>query len=159
MNFHPRIAVSTWSLHRKLGITYANGPSGSDHAPPMETFGKPEITLLDLPAALRGHGYARVELCHFHLALIDPVYLEEVRSSFQDAGVMIQTLLIDDGDITNSATRSRDMAWMNKWIGVSARLGTIHARAIAGKQRPSAEALALSISGLTHLANSEPPRA
>ncbi len=154
MNFHPRIAVSTWSLHRKLGITYANGPSGSDHAPPMETFGKPEITLLDLPAALRGHGYARVELCHFHLALIDPVYLEEVRSSFKDAGVMIQTLLIDDGDITNSATRSRDMAWMNKWIGVSARLGAIHARAIAGKQRPSAEALALSISGLTHLANS-----
>ena len=151
---HPRIAVSTWSLHRKLGITHANGPAGSDTAPPVETFGKPELTLLDLPAALRAHGYARVELCHVHLAGLDPVYVEEVRSAFNDAGVVIQTLLIDDGDITNAATRTRDMAWINKWIGVAARLGAIYARAVAGKQKPNAETLALSVSGLVHLANS-----
>ena len=151
---HPRIAVSTWSLHRKLGITHANGPAGSDTATPVETFGKPELTLLGLPAALRAHGYARVELCHFHLAGLDPVYVEEVRSAFNDAGVVIQTLLIDDGDITNAATRARDMAWINKWIGVAARLGAIHARAVAGKQKRNAETLALSVSGLVHLANS-----
>ena len=154
MNTHPRIAVSSWSLHRKLGVTYANGPAGSDTAPAVETFGKAEIALLDLPAALRAHGYARVELCHFHLASLDPAYVEEVRSSFKDAGVAIQTLLIDDGDITNPATRSRDMAWINKWIGVAARLGAIHARAIAGKQKPNTETLALSVLGLRHLANS-----
>ena len=154
MNAHPRIAVSTWSLHHKLGITYANGPTGSDTAAPVETFGKIEIALLDLPNALRKHGYGRVELCHFHLARLDPVYLEELRSAFGAAGVTIQTLLIDDGDITNQATRTRDMAWINKWIGVAARLGAIHARVIAGKQKPSPETLALSVSGLTHLANS-----
>ena len=154
MNVHSRIAVSTWSLHRKLGVTHANGPAGSDTAPPVETFGKPEIALLDLPEALRAHGYARVELCHFHVASLDPVYVEELRSAFSDAGVVIQTLLVDDGDITNPATRTRDMAWINKWIGVAARLGAIHARAIAGKQKPSAETLALSVSGLAHLANS-----
>ena len=154
ITLHPRIAVSTWSLHRKLGITHANGPTGSDTAPPVETFGRPEISLLDLPAALRAHGYARVELCHFHLALLDPVYVEEVRSAFKDAGVTIQTLLIDDGDITNPVTRARDMAWINKWIGVAARLGAVHARAVAGKQKPNAEALALSVSGLAHLVNS-----
>ena len=151
---HPRIAVSTWSLHRKLGITHANGPTGSDNAPPVETFGKPEIALLYLPSSLRAHGYARVELCHFHLARLDPVYLEEVRSAFKEAGVTIQTLLIDDGDITNPATRARDMAWINKWISVAARLGAVHARAVAGKQKPTPETLALSVSGLTHLANS-----
>ena len=154
MNAHPRIAVSTWSLHHKLGVTHANGPTGSDTAAPVETFGKPQIALLDLPAALRAHGYTRVELCHFHLAHLDPVYLEEVRSAFNAAGVIIQTLLIDDGDITNGATRTRDMAWINKWIGVAARLGAVHARVIAGKQKPSPETLALSVSGLTHLANS-----
>ena len=153
MKPNPRIAVSTWSLHRKLGITYANGPAGSDTAPAVETYGKAEIALLDLPAALRAHGYARVELCHFHIASLDPVYLEELRSAFAEQGVTLQTLLIDEGDITNPATRSRDMAWINKWIGVAARLDAVHARAIAGKQKPGAEALALSVSGLTHLAH------
>ncbi len=154
MNPHPRIAVSSWSLHRKLGVTYANGPGGSDTADAVETFGKAELALLELPAALRAHGYGRIELCHFHLARLDPVYIDEVRSAFADSNVVIQTLLIDDGDITNRTMRARDMAWINKWIEVAARLGAIHARAIAGKQKPNAETLALSVSGLTHLANS-----
>ena len=151
---HPRIAVSTWSLHNKLGYSHANGPAGRDDAPAQPTWGQGEIKLLDLPAALRAHGYGRVELCHFHLAGTDPVYVEELRAAFKDAGVIIQTLKIDDGDITNPATRTRDMAWINKWISVAARLGAIHTRAIAGKQKPNAQTLALSISGLTHLAHS-----
>jgi len=153
MTPHRRIAVSTWSLHNKLGYSHANGPAGRADAPSMPTWGQGEIKLLDLPAALRAHGYARVELCHFHVASLDPVYLEELRRSFSDAGVLIQTLLIDDGDISNPATRSRDMAWINTWIGAAARLGAVHARAAAGKQKPSAEALARSVSGLTALAN------
>ena len=153
MKTHPRIAVSTWSLHNAIGITHANGPSGSDTAPAVETYGKPQISLLDLPAVLRKQAYARVELCHFHLARLDPVYLEEVRSAFTDAGIIIQTLLIDDGDITMPATRARDMAWINKWIGAAARLGAVHARVIAGKQKPSAETMALAVTGLTHLSN------
>ena len=154
MIIHPRIAVSSWSLHMALGIAHANGPAGSDTTPAVEKFGKPQIALLDLPAVLRAHGYARLELCHFHLAGLDPVYLEEVRSAFKDGGVTIQTLLIDDGDITNTTTRARDMAWINKMIGAAARLGAVHARVIAGKQKPTPEALALSVSGLTHLTNS-----
>jgi len=151
---HPRIAVSSWSLHKVLGYSHANGPAGRDNAPAEATWGQGEIKLLDLPAALRAHGYGRIELCHFHIANLDPVYLEELRTAFKQAGVMIQTLLIDDGDITNPATRARDMAWINKWIGAAARLGAVHARAVAGKQKPTAETLALSVSGLTHLANS-----
>ena len=151
---HPRIAVSSWSLHHKLGYSHANGPTGHDDAPALPTWGQGEIKLFDLPAALRAHGYARAELCHFHIASLDPVYLEELRCAFAEQGVMIQTLLIDDGDITNPPTRARDMAWINKWIGAAARIGAVHARAVAGKQKPNADTLALSISGLTHLANS-----
>jgi sugar phosphate isomerase/epimerase len=154
MTPHPRIAVSTWSLHNKLGYSHANGPAGRADAPALPTWGHGEIKLFDLPAALRTHGYARVELCHFHIASLDLGYLEELRAAFADEGVAIQTLLIDDGDITNPAARARDMAWINTWIGAAARLGAVHARVIAGKQKPTPEALALSVSGLTHLANS-----
>ena len=149
---HARIAVSSWSLHRKLGITFANGPGGNGRAGALQTYGAPELVLADLPATLRRHGYDRVELCHFHLASTDPFYLEDLRMDFAGHGVTIQTLLIDDGDITNPATRSRDMAWINTWISAAARLGAVNARAIAGKAKPSPESLALSISALTHLA-------
>ena len=149
-----RIAVSSWSLHKMLGYSHANGPTGRDNAPAKPTWGEGTIKLLDLPAALRAHGYGRVELCHFHIAKLDPVYLEELRTAFKQSGVMIQTLLIDDGDITNPETRSRDMAWINKWIGAAARLGAVHARAVAGKQKPTPETLTLSVSGLKHLSNS-----
>jgi len=150
---HNRIAVSSWSLHKMLGYSHANGPMGRDNAPALPTWGPGEVKLLDVPRLLHAEGYGRIELCHFHIASLDPVYLEELRSAFKQAGVIIQTLLIDDGDITNPATRARDMAWINKWIGAAARLGAVHARAIAGKQKPSPETLALSVSGLNLLYN------
>lgn len=148
MNPHPRIAVSSWSLHHKLGYSHANGPSGREDAPAQPTWGQGQLKLMELPAALRAHGYARVELCHFHIGSLDPAYLEDVRSAFVDQGVVIQTLLIDDGDITLPQSRARDMAWMNRWIGAAARLGAIHARVIAGKQKPSVETMAQSIARL-----------
>jgi sugar phosphate isomerase/epimerase len=151
---HPRIAVSSWSLHRIMGISHANGPKGRPDAPAVETWGPARLKLFDVPAMLRKEGYARLELCHFHIASLDPVYLEELRSAFAAQGVMIQTLLIDDGDITNPATRARDMAWIKRWIDAAARIGAVHARAVAGKQKPSPQTLAQSVAGLTHLANS-----
>ena len=155
---HNRIAVSTWSLHKTLGYSHANGPAGREDAPSQPTWGKGEISLLDLPAALAAHGYTKVELCHFHVGSLDPVRLEELRSAFANSGVVIQTLLIDDGDITNPATRTRDMAWINRWIDAAARLGAVHARVIAGKQKPTSSNLALGISGLQSLARSAATR-
>ena len=154
MTSHPRIAVSSWSLHNKLGYSHANGPAGRANAPALPTWGPGELKLFDLPAALRAHGYARLELCHFHVASLDPSYLEDLRAAFSDQGIIIQTLLIDDGDITKPETRARDMAWINRWIDAAARIGAVHARVVAGKQKPTAQTLALSISGLAHLANS-----
>jgi len=158
MIHHHRIAVSTWSLHRTLGYSHANGPRGRDDALAEPTWGAGTIKLMDLPAALAAHGYGRVELCHFHVASLDIVYLEELRDAFRSSGVTIQTVLIDDGDITNPATRSRDMAWIHRWVDGAARLGAAHARVIAGKQKPTPESIALSISGLTALNHSAATR-
>jgi sugar phosphate isomerase/epimerase len=148
----PQIAVSTWSLHNLLGITYANGPGVTPTGIAEPTFGTGAVTLEDLPAELAKRGYGRVEMCHFNLAGQDPAYLAKIRAAFEASGVVIQTLLIDDGDITNPATRERDLAWIASWIEAAALLGAQNARVIAGKAKPTPEALALSIDGLRAMA-------
>ena len=146
------IAVSSWSLHHLLGITYENGPGVTASEIAHETYGAAHISLLDLPRALATHGFFRVELCHFHLASQRPEYLKEIRAAFGASKVVIQTLLIDDGDITDSSTRERDMSWISGWIETAALLGAEHARVIAGKSKPSDEALQMSVEGLKVLA-------
>jgi hypothetical protein len=57
-------------------------------------------------------------------------------------------LLIDDADISDSASHKRDVAWINRWIDVAAEIGALSARVVAGKQKPTPETLALSVAGL-----------
>ncbi|MGB8817237.1 MAG: sugar phosphate isomerase/epimerase [Rhizobiaceae bacterium] len=144
----PEIAVSTWSLHRLLGITYANGPGVTPTGKADLTFGRGELTLEDLPAELARRGYNRVEICHFNLASQDASYLSSVRTAFEASGVVIQTLLIDDGDITDPAARERDSAWIASWIESAALLGAQNARVIAGKARASPDTIAMAVNGL-----------
>ena len=63
----------------------------------------------------------------------------------------LQTLLIDDGDITDPVNRRRDIAWIGRWIDVAASLGAERARVIAGKQKPSPEVLDVAVAGLAEL--------
>lgn len=143
------IAVSTWSLHRTLGVSYRNGP---DHTGPFvkeETWGPGTLSVLDVPKALAAHGYLRCELCHFHVASLDERHLTSLRQSFADAGVILQALLIDAGDITDKTTRSRDLDWIAKWIDASVILGAETARVIGGKAKPGSQSLALSVEGLS----------
>jgi Xylose isomerase-like TIM barrel len=146
------IAVSTWSLHNLLGVTYANGPGIVPTGLAEPTFGLGSTTLEDLPDELAKRGYFRVEICHFNLASQEPAYLAKIRNAFEAGGVVIQTLLIDDGDITDSATRERDLAWIASWIEIAAHLGAENVRVIAGKSKPTAAALALSVDGLRKMA-------
>ena len=149
----PQIAVSTWSLHNLLGVTYANGPGDTPTGIAQPTFGTRSVTLENLPTELAQRGYFRVEICHFNFASRDPAYLVAIRSAFEKSGVTIQTLLIDDGDITNPATRARDLEWTASWIEAAAMLGAENARVIAGKAKPSDAALALSVDGLKKMAS------
>ncbi len=146
-----RIAVSTWSIHRLIGTSFANGPAVSAPFKKEDTWGPGEIDIFGVPAALAERGYEACELCHFHVGSLDSDYLEKLARSFDVAGVTLQTLLIDDGDITSAASRERDLAWIKQWIKASVTLRAQNVRVIAGKQKPSAETLSLSVDGLTRL--------
>lgn len=148
-----RIAISTWSLHRHLGTTYPHDLTTDAIGAVEETFGPVGESLLDLPAALHNHGYQRMELVSFHLPSRDPTYLGELRSQLRDEGVVLQTLLIDAGDITHPEHGARDAAWIARWLETANILGAENARVIAGKQRPTPETLDRSVAALKTLAD------
>lgn len=146
-----RIAVSTWSLHRHLGTTYPHDLTTSAIGPVEETYGEGTESLLDLPSALANRGYRRMELTSLHLPSRDPVYLGELRDQLAVTGVALQTLLVDDGDITHPEHGARDTRWIAEWIDIGAELGAENVRVIAGKQRPGPETLNRSILALREL--------
>jgi sugar phosphate isomerase/epimerase len=148
-----RIAVSTWSLHRMLGTTYPHDLTTTRLGAVAETYGAGTETLLDLPSALRNHGYHRMELVSFHLPSRDPVYLGELKDQLKTAGVLLQTLLIDAGDITDPENGARDTAWIASWIEIANELGAANARIIAGKQAPTPETLDRAVKALASLAD------
>lgn len=148
----PVLAMSSWSVHRALGIKYPNAPANDIIGPAEAVWGPGELTLMELPAAARRIGIDRLHICHFHLASRDPAYLGEVRTALADAEVQLETLLIDDGDITHPNDRQRDVDWIGRWIGAAAALGAKRARVVAGKQQPTAETLDLAVKGLGALA-------
>ena len=129
MPLHPRLGVSTWSLHKSI------------------TAGTP---LLEIPAQVAAHGLSKLEVCHFHFPSTDAAYLTEFRAALDAAGVEFYTLLIDEGDLTHPdpAERERALALMLHWVDVAALVGASRVRVIAGDAAPSVEALSLSASGL-----------
>ncbi|WDR00676.1 sugar phosphate isomerase/epimerase [Devosia sp. J2-20] len=148
-----RIAVSTWSLHRLLGTTYPHDLSTTEIGPMQETYGEGDESLLGLPSVLANHGYHRLEIVSFHLRSRDPVYLGELRDQLKIANVKLQTLLIDAGDISDPEHGARDQAWIASWIEIANELGAENARIIAGKQKPTRDALDRSVKALTALAD------
>ncbi|HTN64508.1 MAG TPA: sugar phosphate isomerase/epimerase [Devosia sp.] len=151
-NSADRIAVSTWSLHRMLGTTYPHHLDSAEIGPVEETYGSVDESLLDIPSAIANHGINRLELVSFHLPSRDRVYLEELRHALATAEVTLQTLLIDAGDISNPKTSARDTEWIWGWIEIANALGAERARVIAGKQKPTRDALDLSVKALRTLA-------
>lgn len=147
-----RIAVSTWSLHRLLGAIYPHDLTTTEIGPMQEPYGEGEESLLGLPSVLANHGYHRLEIVSFHLRSRDPIYLAELRDQLKVSNVRLQTLLIDAGDITHPEHGARDEAWIASWIEVANELGAENARIIAGKQKPTRDALDRSAKALNALA-------
>ncbi|MCX5495104.1 TIM barrel protein [Kaistia dalseonensis] len=147
----PSLAISSWSLHRALGLTFPNRPDNNIVPDAEPTYGFGEITLLDLPETVAALDVDRVEICSFHIPTRHAGYLAEVRSALAASHVRLQTLLIEYGDITNPETAERDLAWIESWIDAAALLGAEQARVIAGKAQPSREALDRSAAGLRRL--------
>ena len=150
----PPFAVSSWSLHRRIGLAYPDSPAKPGDAKAVPTWGQGQISILEFPQDVKKHDFDRVEICHFQLKNRDPGYLSEIRAALKSAGVALQTLLIDDADISQPAgsERDRDIAWAAQWIEAAAVLGAEAARVVAGKQVPSPVALQRSVDGLRLLA-------
>jgi hypothetical protein len=145
------LAVSSWSLHRALGQTFDNRPDYDVRAVAEPTYGEGRMSLLDMPRAVAAIGIDRIEVCSFHIPDRDPGYAAAFRAALDDAGVTLQTLLIEHGDITSPETRERDLAWIESWIDTAALFGAEQARVIAGRSKPKRAALDRSIAGLTRL--------
>lgn len=147
-----RFAVSTWSLHRLLGVTYPYSPDPDKSAERRETYGPGSAALLDIPGQLAARGIFRLEICSFHLPSLDPAYLAQLRAAMEDAGVLLQTLLVEDGDPSNPQTAERDISWIAGWIAIASALGARNMRVIAGKQQPTTENLMRAAENLSWLA-------
>jgi len=151
----PELAVSTWSLHRALGPTYRDLELHDIPRVAEYPYGQGSVSLLDLPDAVAAHGVALIEICHFHFPRTDHVYLGMLRERLATAGVGLQTLLIDAGDISaaDDEARERDLACIRDWIDVASALGARQARVIAGYSQPDdAAAVKRSSAGLAALA-------
>lgn len=151
MTMKPRLSISTWSLHRSIGLTYIDTPEGHSSQPSM-AYGAGSISLLDVPAAVANMGIHTLEIWHYHLPRHDSGYLRDLRGALDAAGVELFSLLIDEGDIAHPDHGARDLAWAGEWVDVAGQLGATCARAIAGKSDYSAETMARSRAGLMQLA-------
>jgi sugar phosphate isomerase/epimerase len=147
----PRLSVTTWSLHRALGLAYPDAP-GQERQPARETWGPGEVTLMELPARVAAMGIRTMEICHFQIPSREAGYLQELRGALDDAGVHLLSLLIDDGDLTHSDHHARDREWIGAWIDTAAALGAERARVIAGKAEYSRETMARSVAAMRELA-------
>jgi hypothetical protein len=146
----PHLGVSSWSLNRTLGAPHFDLVRG------QTTRGETALSLVDLPARLREFGLDHLELCHFHIPSRDPHssrYLDELRGALEASNVVLWSVLIDDGDLTDPARGEDWLEWNKSWIGVAAQLGARHVRVIAGKQSPTPENLELSRRRLQVLAD------
>jgi sugar phosphate isomerase/epimerase len=146
-------AVSTWSLHRTLGVMYRDAPGDDGERAAVDAFGKPQNSLLEIPARVAQMGIGRLEISHFHLPSRDASYCNELKAALNDAGVELFTLLVENGDMTHPQHHDRDLTWIRKCVETAGLLGAKRARIIAGKQPYSADAMRLSVQGFQELVN------
>ncbi|MDQ0564031.1 sugar phosphate isomerase/epimerase [Rhizobium mesoamericanum] len=136
-----RFAVSTWSLHRLLGPVYPYSPDPKKSIARKEPYGPGRSLLTDIPSQLAIRGIGRLEICSFHLPSLEPSYLAEMRATLEGEGILLQTLLVEDGDPSHQETAQRDIHWIAGWIEIAQALGAKNMRVIAGKQAPTGENL------------------
>ena len=123
----------------------------------MDTSAEPSgLALLDLPAALKAHGYDMVQICHFHIPSREPAYLAQLRDALVASGITLDALLIDDGDLTDAPNADRIEAWIGEWLDVAVALGATRARLMVGRADPTPERVEDCAARLQRLAEAHP---
>ncbi len=153
-----KYAVSTWSLHRRLGLQYKETPAGRTSEP---TWGPGDVSILDVPRESKEVGIDLLEVCHFHFPSMGNDFSSELKEHAKNAGVALFTLLIDFGDITHvdPGERRRQIEEIGKWIDVAGACGFSRVRIIAGDSKPDDRGVAIKLSaaGLLELAERSEP--
>lgn len=129
------VALSSWAVHKAIGFEVEDGP---DKGPqPYRQVGPDPIDIRDLPAIAKAHGFGRIELCHFHLDRSDPTVVDDLRRALAAEDVVLQSLLIDDGDLAHPdpTVAERHERWIAAWLQTASLLGAERARVVGGKTR------------------------
>ena len=150
----PTVAVQSWSLQRVLGNPVADDafpwPGG------MTPHRGDGLELLRLPAELALRGYDTVQLCHFQLPTWDRGYLADLRGALADAGVALDAVLLDTGDLSSPDASDEVERWCAGWIEDAAALGASRIRLVGGRQAPEAAAITASATRFRRLAEAAP---
>jgi len=147
-----RLSVSSYSLHRALGVNYRDLPGDDGMRPCVPVYGLGTLTLLELPERIAAAGIHTLEISHPHLPSREPSYINELRDALKRAGVSLLSVLVEAGDLTDPIHGARDEEWMGRWIETAGLLGAERARLIAGKAPYTPEALQRSRTALRRLA-------
>lgn len=151
----PSISLTSWSLHRSLGPLRLTKWDADTESIFTETVTQPSLhDLTDLPSLASSHEIESLDICHFHFPATTPEYLNTLQQKFREAKVSFDTLLIDYGDISHrdAGRRTADVAFIEEWIDVAARVGAKRVRVVAGEAAADDHAaLARSADALKHL--------
>jgi sugar phosphate isomerase/epimerase len=116
------IAVSSWSLHRHLTMAGSRrDESGVKRAGQIEPSEQP-ISITDFPRIVsERYGISKIELCQMHVLSQDAAYLAGVKEALGEAGVSVENMPIDVGNISleNPDWRAEDIAEIKTWIDVA----------------------------------------
>ena len=149
-------AVSTWSLHRTLGRYVAPDSAALGGSFKEDLGGNGGMSLLDLPRELQRHGYDTLQIVHFHLPSRTPDHLAHLRAALAKAEITLDTLLIDDGDLTDTAHADEIEAWLDGWLETAVALGARRARLIGGRSAAPPETVRDIAGRLRRLAAAHP---
>jgi sugar phosphate isomerase/epimerase len=142
-----RVSLSSWAVHHWLGYAFDDSPERTNSSS-VDT-----SRLLELPAKAKAHGIATLEICHFHLPRFEPNVLNAFSKAAKEDDVQLFSLLIDNGDLSNSEHHQRDFDWIADWMKIAAQTGFERVRVIAGQQDPTPETLERAREHLVQLAD------
>jgi sugar phosphate isomerase/epimerase len=137
------LTLSSWAIHDWIGQNFEFKPGD---APPSCALDR----LLLLPAKAREFGVQALEICDFHL-VPNEAAMQCFRAVAAEAEMPLFQLLIDSGDISHPTDSEIHLAYVEAWIRLAPIGGFARVRVSAGRQKPTREAVELSISGLLRL--------
>ena len=145
--------ISSWSLHGLLGQVWYEEDGDRQVLQRGEPAGA--LPLLALPAECARQGITQLEICHFHFPRLDAVYLAELRSAAAVAGVQINNLLLDSGNLANLDDDSwyLDMAQAKRWLQIAAAVGAKGVRIDCGVEPAGPATIARAAAALRELAD------